>query len=163
MYLKHYRKLLKELQKAVEEVYGERLVTLAVFGSVGRGTPRPDSDVDLLIIAADLPHGRVKRVREFDLAEEKLEPIIEEMRRDGIETCLSPVIKEPGEVMQGSLLFLDMLDDALILYDKDGFFQRFLADLREKLKSLGAKKVYRGGAWFWVLKDDYEPGEVFEI
>ncbi len=161
--MRQFQKILKELQKAVKEVYGDRLVTLAVFGSVGRGTPRPDSDIDLLIIAADLPPGRVKRVKEFEAVEERMEPLLEKMRHEGIETSLSPIIKEPGEVLQGSLIFLDMLDDARILYDRGGFFQNYLDGLRERLKSLGAKKVYSGGAWYWVLKDDYEPGEEFEI
>jgi predicted nucleotidyltransferase len=52
--------------------YGARLVSLAVFGSVGRGTPRPDSDVDLLIVAADLPRGHTARVEEFFAIERRL-------------------------------------------------------------------------------------------
>ncbi len=163
VYLERFQKILKELQKAVEEVYDHRLVTLAVFGSVGRNTPRPDSDIDLLIIANDLPSGRTKRVREFDLVEEKLQPLLERMRLEGIETSLSPLIKEPEEVLEGSLIFLDMLDDARILYDRNGFFRNYLAGLRERLNSLGAKKVYRGGAWYWVLKENYKIGEEFEI
>ena len=41
---------------------GARLMALAVYGSVGRGTPRWDSDVDLLVVANGLPHGRFPRV-----------------------------------------------------------------------------------------------------
>ncbi|HHW29471.1 MAG TPA: nucleotidyltransferase domain-containing protein [Syntrophomonadaceae bacterium] len=163
MYLQQFQEILKELHKAVKEVYGGRLVTLAVFGSVGRNTPRPDSDIDLLIIADDLPHGRIKRVREFDLVEEKLKPLLERMWQKGIQTSLSPIIKEPNDVLKGSLIFLDMLDDARILYDRNGFFRNYLDDLRKRLDKLGAKKVYRGGAWYWVLKEDYKIGEEFEI
>lgn len=163
VYLERFQEILKELQKAVEEVYGQRLVTLAVFGSVGRNTPRPDSDIDLLIVADDLPPGRIRRVREFDLVEEKLRPLLERMRQEGIETSLSPLIKEPGDVLKGSLIFLDMLDDARILYDKNSFFRNYLTGLRKRLNELGAKKVYRGGAWYWLLKEKYEPGEEFEI
>lgn len=163
MYLKGFQKILKELQKAVQVVYGDRLVTLAVFGSVGRNTPRPDSDIDLLIIADGLPRGRIGRVREFDLVEERLQPLLERMRQEGIETTLSPVIKERGEVLQGSLIFLDMVEDARILYDRNGFFRNYLAGLKERLNRLGARKVYRGGAWYWVLKEDYKTGEEFEL
>lgn len=163
MYLQQFEKILKELDKAVKEVYGSRLVTLAVFGSMGRNTPCPDSDIDLLIIADDLPHGRIKRVREFDLVEEKLQPLLDRMWQEGIRTSLSPIIKEPNDVLKGSLIFLDMLDDARILYDRNSFFQNYLDDLRKRLDKLGAKKVYRGGAWYWGLKEDYKIGEEFEI
>jgi hypothetical protein len=56
-----------------------------------------------------------------------------------------------------------MVDDAGILYDRDGFFTAVLERLRERLARLGARRVWRGNAWFWDLKHDYTPGEVFEI
>lgn len=45
MYRQEFELALKLLTQAVLEVYGSRLVSLAVFGLVGRGTPRPDSDM----------------------------------------------------------------------------------------------------------------------
>ena len=145
-------------------VYKDRLVTLAVFGSVGRGVQRPDSDIDILIVAEDLPHGRMQRVAEFAAVEQKLDPLLDMMRkRHGIMTSLSPVFKMRSEVLQGSLLFLDMLDDARLLYDRDRFFSRYLEALREKLKQFGASKVRYRGAWYWVLKEDYAVGEEFEL
>lgn len=35
-------------------LYGTRLATLLVFGSVARGTDGPHSDLDLLVVARDL-------------------------------------------------------------------------------------------------------------
>jgi hypothetical protein len=35
--------------------------------------------------------------------------------------------------------------------------------LRERLATLGARRVWRGNAWFWDLKPDYQPGDVFEL
>lgn len=46
------------ITSACRERYGNRLISLAVFGSVGRGTARPDSDIDLLIIVEQLPARR---------------------------------------------------------------------------------------------------------
>lgn len=40
--------VLSRLLQACHRLYDERLVSLAVFGSVGRGTARPDSDIDIL-------------------------------------------------------------------------------------------------------------------
>jgi hypothetical protein len=134
-------------------LYGERLITLAIFGSVARGTAAAESDVDLLIVSNGLPQGRIKRVSEFAKIERNCKPVVP----------LSPVIKAPEEVLSGSPLFLDMVYDAMILYDKDLFFTNYLSRLKERLDRLGAKRVVQGDRWYWDLKPDYRAGEVFEI
>ena len=48
--------LLQRLLAACREFYGARLVSIVVFGSVGRGSPRSDSDIDFLIVAGQLPN-----------------------------------------------------------------------------------------------------------
>jgi predicted nucleotidyltransferase len=40
-----YDALLSRLTQACREVYGDSLVSLVVFGSVARDTPRADSDI----------------------------------------------------------------------------------------------------------------------
>jgi len=144
-------------------VYGGRLVTLGVFGSVGRGTPNPFSDVDVLLVAEDLPRGRLARVDEFVREDEAMSDALEAASREGYHTFLSPVIKFPEEVHRGSLLFLDMLEDLVILYDRDGFFESHLARFKERLDELGARRIRRGNFWYRDLKPDYTPGEVIEL
>jgi uncharacterized protein len=56
-----------------------------------------------------------------------------------------------------------MVEDARVLYDKGDFFVRQLARLRQRLTELGAKRIWKGNAWYWDLKPDYRPGEVFEL
>jgi len=56
-----------------------------------------------------------------------------------------------------------MVEDARILYDKDDFFTNWLKRFISRLKKLGAKRVWRGNMWYWVLKPDYKPGEVIEL
>jgi hypothetical protein len=143
--------------------YGARLISLAVFGSVGRGTLRPDSDIDLLIVADDLPNGRLPRMAEFRSVEAELAGALAQARAVGLTPELSPVIKTPHEVLQGSLLFLDMIDDARMLYDREDFLRGALARFKARLDRLGARRIWRGNAWLWDLKPDYKPGEVFEL
>jgi len=163
MLLEAFDEFLKLLLTAVKNHYGDALVSLVVFGSVGRGTPRPDSDIDLLLVADRLPRGRMKRINDFASVEEFLAGHLHRLSRTGINTSLSPIIKTVEEVLQGSPLFWDMVDDARILYDRDGFFARYLASLRQRLEDLGACRIRRGNAWHWVLKRDYSVGEVFRL
>lgn len=127
-------------------------MSLAVFGSRGRGTARPDSDVDILLVVKELSQWRMKRVEEFSPIETALADVI-----------LSPVLKTPDEIKNGSPLLLDMVEDAVILYDREDFLKNTLDVLRGNLKRLGAKRIWRGDNWFWDLKPDYQRGEVFEV
>ena len=158
-----FDRILEELVAACKSHYADRLVSLAVYGSVGRGTPRPDSDIDLLLVAEDLPDGRVKRADEFRVIERSLERAEDASPDPGPPVFLSPVIKTIREVRCGSPLFLDMTEDARILFDRDGFLEDFLSGFRERLVRLGSKRIWVGSAWYWDLKPDYVPGEVFEL
>jgi len=158
-----FRELSSLLLKEIKALYGERLVSVALFGSAGRETQRFDSDVDVLLIAKDLPVGRMKRVREFENVEKSLEAQLMELKKKGIDTRISAVIKTPEETTAGSPLFLDMVDDAKVLYDRGGFFANRLEELRRKLDALGARRVWKGSAWYWDLKPDYKKGDVIEL
>lgn len=161
--LDRYDRLLEELVTALRRHYGSRLVAIAVFGSVGRGTPREDSDVDVLIVARALPVGRFGRVEEFEPVEAGLDEALRAVSPDHSPVSLSPVFKTPEEVLRGSPLFLDMVDDARILHDPEECLTRFLDGLRARLRTLGARRIRSGNAWYWELKPDLKPGEVIEL
>ena len=163
MGLHTFERVLAGISPACRRVYGDRLASIVVFGSVGRGTARADSDIDLLVVADDLPSGRIRRVREFDEVRHLLAPALATATAAGLRTRLAPIFKTPGEAQRGSPLFLDMTEDARLLYDRDAFFQGCLDDLRKRLAGLGARRVWRGDAWCWDLKPDYRPGEVIDI
>ena len=150
-------KLLDQLTSLCKEHYGERLISLAVFGSVGRGTPRPDSDIDLLLVVKDLPVGRIARMKEFAAIETALGMATKDRNE------LSPVFKTPEEIANGSPLFLDMVEDVRMLFDRDDFFKSVLKGLKERLQRLGARRIWQGNVWYWDLKPDYQKGEIFEI
>ena len=55
---------------------------------------------------------------------------------------------------------MDMTEDAIILYDRDGFFRKVLEKTRKRLKELGFKRVWLSEkSWYW-RKRDYKLGEV---
>lgn len=158
-----YGPLVERLARETQAYYGDRLIALVLFGSVGRGTPHPGSDLDVLVVATDLPAGRVARVEEFQPIESSI------VRAAGADTPhlprvrVSPLFKTPDEVALGSPLFFDMIDDAVILFDHDGYFRATLERVAARLQALGARRIWRGNAWIWDLNPNYRPGEVFEL
>lgn len=163
-YREKYYNLIEKIKDYTLEYYGDRLVTFAIFGSTASDTFRPDSDIDILIVAEELPRGRIKRASEFDLNIEcKLTKEIKNLYSEGIYPRHSPVIKSPDEVLKGSPLFLDMTENIKILIDRDNFFQEYLECLRGRLKELGSRKVFFKGGYYWELKPDYRYGDTIEL
>jgi len=163
MLQERFKELEDFLLSRIKAFYGESLISVVVYGSVARGSQNFDSDLDLLIIADKLPKGRMKRIREFEAVEDRVEPFLKSLQKEGINSRISALIKTPEEAKRGSPLFLDMVEDARILFDRDGFFSAVLEKLRKRLEELGAKRVWKGNAWYWILKPDLRPGEVFEL
>ncbi|MGB9727532.1 MAG: nucleotidyltransferase domain-containing protein [Methanothermobacter tenebrarum] len=158
-----YRRLIKDLLDALFLIFKDNLVSVIVYGSVARGQMRKDSDVDLLLIAENLPTSRFERIAMFDRAEELVEKSLSDLWKTGYFVTLSPIIKTIEEAKRISPLYLDMVDECIIVYDKNSFFKRILERLSTKLMELGAERVWVGRKWYWRLKRDYKFGEVIVI
>lgn len=158
-----YRSLVGKLLNALLLTFRERLVSLVVYGSVARGRAKRSSDLDLLIVVKDLPKSKLERSRLFDPVEDLLAEDLEKLLEHGYSIALSPIIKTPEEAGRISPIYLDMVEDAVIVYDKDGFFKAILTRLSEKLEELGAERIWVGDKWYWRLKKDLKPGETIII
>lgn len=158
-----YKTVVHRLLEALLERYGDRFITLAVFGSVARMEMRMNSDVDLLLIIESLPRTRLKRQFEFTEIEERIESTIREIEKSGYRIEFSPIIRTPEEISKLPPILLDMVDDAVIVYDRDEFFKKVLDRLRAELKRLGSRRIKIGNRWYWDLKPDCRFGEVIRI
>ncbi len=163
MLKEQFDSLIEATKAACRSCYGERLKALALFGSVARGTMRFDSDIDLLLVVSPLPDGRMRRMDEFRAVDEAMAGELARAQALGIHTSLSPVFKTPDELRQGSLLFLDMINEARILHDPEGMLKAYFADLGARLRQLGAQRVQKAGGYYWLLKPDLKPGEDFSL
>jgi hypothetical protein len=74
------------------------------------------------------------------------------------------VVKSPDEARYRSPLYLDIVEDGILIVDRGGFFAAVLAAMRARMRVLGSRRVYLSdGTWYWDLKPDFRFGEVVEI
>lgn len=97
--------ILTRFRAALNEIYGERIERVVVFGSRARGDARPDSDYDVAVFLKSLPNRGTELHRLADLRVKFLDdtgvffdakpfpitayndrsPIMHEIRRDGVD------------------------------------------------------------------------------
>ncbi|MBI4610222.1 MAG: nucleotidyltransferase domain-containing protein [Candidatus Rokubacteria bacterium] len=142
---------------------GQNLVSVVLFGSVARGDAGPDSDIDLLIIAEEFPPGRFARLRLLEGVDGEFERELDRLRSLGLRPRLARLLRTRDEAVRVVPLYLDLVEDARLLHDRDGFFRSVLARLEASLKRLGAERRVSGRTRYWVLKPDLAPGEVIEL
>ncbi len=152
-----YSTLLDNLLKILKKNCGDNLVSLILYGSIARGDYKLDSDIDLLIIFEKLPKKRLSRQKFFILLENEVS--FTELNEKNYYPTFSPILKTREEARFLSPLYLDMINDAIILFDKDNFFYDVLQTLNSQLIKLGAKKKNIGKKWYWDLKPTYKFGD----
>jgi len=159
-----YETLVRKLLYEIKRYFDKNLVSVVLYGSVARGEVKKDSDIDLLIISENLPKERSRRQDMFiEIEKESDEEVKRIYEKWGFYPYISPILKTKEDARNISPLYLDMVTDARILYDKDDFFKKILEKLRLELESLNARKIKVGKKWYWDLKPDYIFGEVIKI
>jgi len=155
---------LAERYAAVAQVIlGDNLTSVVLFGSVARGQAGPESDIDLLVICRELPGGVFRRQEVLEPVREELRDELDRLWQQGCYTDFAEVIKTEVEARRTHLLYLDMTEEAKMLFDRGGFFAAILAGLRERLQELGARRKQLGQVRYWDLKPDFRPGEVVTL
>jgi len=162
-----YERLLKHFLALVKEEYRDGIISVVLYGSVARGDAESTSDLDLILVIEDPPSLYEKSTQRFILKVEDSLKSSEEFRnlvKRGLYPELKPIILSRSEANMNRYIYLDMIEDANILFDKNNFFKERLEILKRRLKELGSKKVeLEGGGWYWILKPDLKFGEVFEL
>lgn len=156
-------KLLEELVRCSLEVFGDNLVSIVLYGSYARGEQTPSSDLDVLIVLEELPEDRFELHRLLDRVEELLGPCFNQLAQMGYRVVLSPIVLSRSQASVFRPLYIDLVFDAKILYDKNGFMKNILDKVRKKLEELGAKRVRLGKKWYVVLKEPVRFGERIDL
>jgi predicted nucleotidyltransferase len=142
---------------------GDDLISVILYGSVARREATPASDIDLMIIADSLPKGQFARKTHLAGADPRIEPELQALRQGGMQSSLSRIVRTPEEAQILVPLYLDLVEDAALLIDRDRFFQKILDCLKKRLKELGARRLTAGRIRYWDLKPDIKPGEGFTL
>gem|GEM_PF-2356136 len=149
-------------QRLVEELEG--LLGLVVYGSVARGSPRPNSDVDVIVVLED----RTSLRRAFDqmVDVEGRPPISAEisfLAEHGLDTHISLLPLSESRFRAHPPILLDVAEDGLVIVDRAGV-EAELHRIRNRLGELGAKRVFIGeDDWYWDLIPKYSPGVEVEV
>jgi len=168
---------LKNLDKVKQERYLQLICDVALFlakdfnassiciyGSVARGTARLDSDLDLLVVSNTFRGSLTSRIEKLCQVEEAVAGELSYLRRHGVHASLSFYPLREEEVLRFPLILLDVVEEGVIIYDRELFLEKALAKLKERLTRLGAKRVFvKEDSWYWDLKPGYTFGEVVEI
>lgn len=158
------KELLKSAKDLIINKYGKDLVSIAVFGSVARGDFNSESDIDMMIVAnSDESMG--KRLNNFQTVLEELSKTAayRSCKEKMMPHKIQPIVLNPDEVKKRPSILLDIVTDAMILFDRDDFLRLEIKSMRRRLNETGAKKIERGRKWYWILKPDIKRGEAVEI
>jgi predicted nucleotidyltransferase len=147
---------LRRYIESLERQFGDRLVSVVLFGSHARGKGRPGSDLDLLLVVEGLPRRRFERYRGVRALAREVS--------DAFAEAAAPILLTPGEARQVKPYYLGMLSGHVMLRDAGGFFASVLDRLQRRLTELGARRhVDRDGYEYWDLKPDWKPGDVVTL
>ena len=76
----------------------------------------------------------------------------------------SYLILSKEEADENRYIYLDMVEDAKLLFDRAGFFAKRLRAVGNRLDELGSMRVQlEDGTWYWDLKPDLKAGESFVL
>lgn len=165
--LKVYREYLRCYSQFLYGRYKDRLVSVVVFGSVPRGEAKiGESDIDVLIVVEGWRGKLWDRLAELAEVEEELgkTSIYSMLVKKGIWPIVQNYPLSTEEAEEFNRIYLDMVFERAILYDKENFMENVLERLRRRLVELGSQRIQLpNGSWYWVLKPDLKAGEEFKI
>lgn len=165
--LRFYKKVLEGFLNLLKGEFYDNLVSLVLYGSVARREGGTLSDIDLLLILENRHpnyHRCLDQVLDVVDRLKKLKIYGKIREQIGQEPFFSFLILSRKEAEENRYIFLDMVDDAKILYDKKDFFAGRLKQIKKRINDLGSQKItLEDGSWYWDLKPDLKIGDAFTL
>ena len=157
-----YLPMILALSTRMLEWLNSDLVSIAIFGSVARGEAKACSDLDILLVSERFPEEYSRRV---EVAVSVLEPLRDLKlwlwRNRGVYCNSDLLMLTRAEASSTQPVYLDMVFESVIVYDRGKFLEGVLEGLKRGLERIGAERVeLPSRRWFWRFR--VEAGEVAE-
>ncbi len=157
-------KAIRSYLDILKKCFGDKLSGVLIFGSVAKGKATKDSDIDFLVLLDDsYEHDPIEEMaKRFKDYIQKIDHE-EFMRRNLPYTPMSLYYKEK-ELRENPVILLDIQEQGIIIFDKEGKLEKIINDFKRWMKSHGTRKEYiNEHGYYWILKPDLKPGEELEI
>src|SRR3990172_10754343 len=155
---------LKSVGKIAMGYYKDSLISIVVYGSVGRGKLTGCSDIDLLIVissSSDSVCGRIHLFHDNVINKAEQTEEYRELIDKKLPYRIMPIVYTVERLKNHPPLMLDMTEDLVIFFIGEDIFLREIKIIKERMRELGSKRVFlENGSWYWILKPDIKWGEI---
>jgi|CXWL01.1.fsa_nt_gi predicted nucleotidyltransferase len=161
-----YRSLAERFANVVRDNLGARLTCIVLYGSVARGTARPDSDIDLFVIAGESDEDKEPLWDQVLDLEQTFwnDQEVAALRAQGYRASVEAYVVSKAQARRGLPIYLDMALDAIVLHDPENFFSRRIDQVKQRMVELRSRREWLSqDTYIWQLKTDAEPGEVISL
>lgn len=118
-----------------ESVFG-----VVLFGSVAKGTWNEHSDIDLFIVVDSDPLAFLMRI---NFINKKLKSLTDKLLDRRIGLYMSPLVVKRDALGEFRSIYVDIIEDGIILYQKEGVIANFIKDTKNRI--IYERKKTHGG------------------
>jgi predicted nucleotidyltransferase len=160
-----FRNYLLSFLSVLKIKFGNSLLSIVVFGSVARGKWSNNSDIDLLLIFS-----------ENYLDKRKLNEILTDIKikfyeknniknKDGINLYIpiQEITLLYKDLNNFRTLYYDIAMDGVILFDKNDTAQKFITNIKKRIKENNVKRIYISDNNFYWKRGKIKFGEIIEL
>lgn len=158
-----YRDFLQVFLEKLGSNMKNNLLSMVLYGSAARGNAHRESDIDLLILyrKGNTDTGEAYAA---SVIESRESPEYRALFEKGIYAEISPLFMTRKELKTNPLILLDIMDEGIVLFERNFCFTRLVKKMRKEIKKMGSRKVtLPDGSWYWELKPGWKPGELIEV
>ena len=158
-----YRSFLQVFLEKLGNHMKNNLLSVVLYGSAARGNAHRESDVDILILYRK-GNSDISEEYAVSVIEARESPEYRELFEKGIYAEISPLLMTREELKTNPLILLDIMDEGIILSERNHCFTRIVKKMRKEIKNMGSRKItLPDGSWYWELKPGWKPGELIEV